>query len=215
MNHYPTVVFDLDGTLLDPLEDLKNSVNFALRECGMPERTKDDIRRFLGNGMEFLMERAVPQGREHPQFERACQVFREYYSIHCNDNTCLYNGVKDVLEWLRRHKINVAIVSNKPDFAVQELREIYFNEMADLAVGEKTGISRKPAPDMVEHALKELNVAKETAVYVGDSEVDIRTAANSGLPCISVTWGFRDEAFLRQHGASLLAHNAKELCELL
>ena len=207
------VVFDLDGTLLYTLEDLKNATNYALKQNGMPERTLDEVRRFVGNGVKLLMERAVPGGADNPKFEKTFSDFKEYYEAHCNDNTAPYDGIMELLKELKLNGVKLAIVSNKLDPAVKELNQLYFKEYMTSAVGEmeEEGIRKKPAPDMVEKALKELGKTKETAVYVGDSDVDLMTAKNSGLPCISVLWGFRDEAFLKEHGAVCFAKQPADI----
>lgn len=211
MKKYETVIFDLDGTLLNTLEDLADAVNYALRKMGMPERTLEEVRTFVGNGVRRLMELSVPEGSNNPAFEETFAKFREYYGVHCNDKTKPYEGVLELIRELKKAGYALAIVSNKLDSAVKELAEIYFEGIVKVAIGEKEGVAKKPAPDTVYAALRELNMPKETAVYVGDSEVDVMTAKNSGLPCISVLWGFRDEAFLRQNGATQFARTAEEV----
>ena len=206
-----TVIFDLDGTLLDTLQDLANAVNYALRAQGMPERTIEEVRQFVGNGVRLLMIRAIPDGENNPLFEETFALFKSYYGEHCNDNTKPYDGIMEMLETLQEHGYAVAIVSNKIDFAVKELNEMYFQGIVPVAIGEKEGIRRKPAPDTVEEALRELGRTKEEAVYVGDSDVDIETAKNAGMPCISVLWGFRDRAFLEEHGAENYAESAVDI----
>lgn len=200
-----TVIFDMDGTVLDTLADLADAVNFALREYEMPQRTIDEVRAFVGNGVRRLLELSVPDGFSNPQFEEVFARFKEYYAIHCNDKTKAYDGILPLLRELDKEGYALAIVSNKLDSAVKELNEIYFEGIVKVAIGEVEGIAKKPAPDMVEKALKELGKTKETAVYVGDSDVDLKTAENAGLPCISVLWGFRDEIFLKEHGAKQFA----------
>lgn len=202
---YDTVIFDLDGTLLDTLEDLADAVNYALREWDMPERTLAEIRGFVGNGVRRLIELSVTDGSAHPAFEDVFSSFRSHYAEHCNDKTHAYDGVLPLLRELKAEGYALAIVSNKLDSAVKELAEVYFEGVVPVAIGEREGIARKPAPDTVREALKELGMPAETAVYVGDSEVDLQTARNAGLPCITVLWGFRDEAFLREQGAVCFA----------
>lgn len=206
-----TVIFDLDGTLLDTLQDLADATNYALRKQGMPERTIEEVRQFVGNGVRLLMIRAIPGGEENPLFEETFALFKSYYGEHCNDHTRPYEGIMELLATLREKGYAVAIVSNKIDFAVKELSKLYFQGIVPVAIGEKEGIRRKPAPDTVFEALKELGRTKEEAVYVGDSDVDIETAQNAGMPCISVLWGFRDKAFLEAHGASHYAEKAEEI----
>lgn len=211
MNKYQTVIFDMDGTLLNTLEDLTDAVNYALREMGMPERTIEEVRTFVGNGVQKLIERAVPGGLNHPKFEETFTHFKEYYTVHCNDKTGPYEGVLPLLRELKAEGYALAIVSNKLDSAVKELARVYFEGIVPVAVGERPGVAKKPAPDMVQIALEELGVSAETAVYVGDSEVDLMTAKNSGLPCIAALWGFRDEEFLREQGAVNMARTPQKI----
>lgn len=215
MKKYDTVVFDMDGTLLNTLEDLKNATNYALREFGMPEHSLDDVRHFVGNGVKRLMELAVPDGLNNPQFDEVFATFREYYTKHSNDTTCAYDGVVDLMKQLQEAGYALAIVSNKLDAAVKDLNEIYFEGVVKVAIGEREGVSKKPAPDMVYTALAELGRTKETAVYVGDSEVDLQTAKNAGLPCISVLWGFREHEFLEAQGAKTFAEKPADVWEIL
>lgn len=215
MRKYDTVIFDLDGTLLDTLEDLADAVNYALRAYHMPGRTLDEVRRFVGNGVRRLMELAVPDGSANPLFEEVFAKFKEYYGAHCNDKTKAYDGVPALLKELKDEGYALAIVSNKLDSAVKELSEIYFEGVVKVAIGERAGIAKKPAPDTVYEALKELGMPGESAVYVGDSEVDVMTAENAGLPCISVLWGFREEAFLRENGAKRFAQIPAEVKDFL
>ncbi len=206
-----TVVFDMDGTILNTLDDLADAVNVALKAYQMPERTIEEVRRFVGNGIRLLMERAVPDGADNPRFEEVFAKFKEYYGVHCNDKTRAYDGILPLFCELKEAGYAMAIVSNKIDSAVKELSEIYFDGIITVAIGETEGVAKKPAPDMVEKALKELGKTKETAVYVGDSDVDLMTAKNSGLPCISVLWGFRDEVFLKEHGAVCFAKKPADI----
>lgn len=205
------VIFDLDGTLLNTLEDLMDATNYALKELHYPIRTIDEIRNFVGNGVGKLMERSLPDGIQNPHYEEAMCIFRQYYNVHCEDKTSVYEGVPRLLQQLKADGYQLAVVSNKPDFAVKHLCNKFFRDSIQGAVGEKQGIRRKPAPDMVENALSELSSRKEDAIYVGDSDVDIQTAANSGLKCISVTWGFRNTAFLKEHGATMIADTPEQV----
>ncbi len=210
---YQTYIFDLDGTLLDTLADLAASVNYALRTHGMPEHSIDDIRRFVGNGVRLLMERAVPGGADNPSFDEAFATFRQHYMLHSLDTTRPYDGIPETLEALKAAGCHLAVVSNKFMTATQDLIRHFFPDTIEVAIGEHEaeGIRKKPAPDTVNEAFRQLGVGKENAVYVGDSDVDIQTARNSGLPCISVLWGFRDRDFLLHHGATTLISCPKEL----
>ena len=210
---YNTYIFDLDGTLLDTLGDLAASVNDALRKHGMPEHSIDDVRRFVGNGVRLLMERAVPDGAANPLFEETFASFRQHYMAHSLDTTKPYEGIPEALADLKTRGCHLAVVSNKMMAATQELCRHFFPDTIEVAIGEheSAGIRKKPAPDTVFAALKALGVGQEGAVYVGDSDVDIETARNSGLPCISVLWGFRDRDFLIQHGAKTFISTPSEL----
>ena len=213
---YKVYIFDLDGTLLDTLTDLAASTNYALREHGMPEHSVDDVRRFVGNGVRKLMERAVPDGADNPSFDEAFATFRQHYMEHALDTTRPYDGVPEMLATLKSRGCRIAVVSNKMMAATQELCQHFFPDTVEVAIGEHEaeGIRKKPAPDTVYAALSALGVTKDHAVYVGDSDVDIATARHAGLPCISVLWGFRDRDFLLQHGATTLVTIPSELCEL-
>jgi len=213
MKTYSTYIFDLDGTLLDTLTDLAASVNYALRQSGLPEHSIEDVRRFVGNGVRLLMERAVPQGADNPQFDAAFATFRQHYMAHSLDTTRPYDGIPEMLAALRAKGCRTAVVSNKFMLATQELMRHFFPDTIEVAIGEHEaeGIRKKPAPDTVIEALRQLGVGKENAVYVGDSDVDIQTARNCGLPCISVLWGFRDRDFLIQHGAETFISAPSEL----
>ena len=210
---YSTYIFDLDGTLLDTLADLAAAVNYALRQHGMPEHTIDDVRRFVGNGVRKLMERAIPDGEKNPDFEATFATFREYYMHHSLDTTRPYPGIIETLEALKAKGCRLAVVSNKMMAATKELCQHFFAETIEVAIGENeaAGIRKKPAPDTVFEALRQLGEEKDSAVYVGDSDVDLETASNSGLPCISVLWGFRDRDFLIQHGAKTFISAPSEL----
>ena len=212
MKKYSIYVFDLDGTLLDTLGDLAASVNYALRTHGMPEHSIEDVRRFVGNGVRKLMERAVPEGADNPQFEAAFATFRAYYMGHAQDTTRPYEGIPETLATLKAQGCRLAVVSNKMRKATEELCRHFFQDTIEVAIGEDeaAGIRKKPAPDTVFEALRVLG-DKGDAVYVGDSDVDIQTAHNAGIPCISVLWGFRDKDFLLQHGAKILISAPSEL----
>lgn len=215
MKRVDTVIFDLDGTLLNTLEDLTDSVNYALEACDMPPRTIDEVRDFVGNGIRKLMLRAVLQGEENPRFEEAFLVFKEYYAEHCNDKTRPYEGIMELLTSLKEKGYAIGIVSNKIDSAVKELNQKYFDGIITVAIGEREGVLAKPAPDTVLTALTELGKEKDRAVYIGDSDVDVATARNAGIPCISVLWGFRDKEFLRKSGADTFVNKPQEVLEII
>lgn len=205
------VVFDLDGTLLNTLEDLRTAVNLALCAEGYPERSLEEIRLAVGNGIGKLISRSVPVGTMPEAEERVFARFREEYQLHCSDTTAPYDGIPELLKRLREDGYRLAVVSNKADFAVQKLAEQYFPGSFDTVLGETEGLARKPAPDMAEEVLRRLGVKKSDAVYVGDSEVDLVTARNTGIDCISVTWGFRDRRVLEEYGAVCFADNIEGL----
>lgn len=215
MKQYDTYIFDLDGTLLDTLDDLTAAVNYALRQHGMPEHTREEVRQMVGNGVRLLMMRAVPDGEKDPRFDDAFRTFREYYMEHSLDTTRPYDGIPELLQTLRRQGKRVAVVSNKFYAATRELCQHFFADSVEVAIGEHEaeGIRKKPAPDTVNEAFRQLGVGRDNAVYVGDSDVDLQTAANSGLPCISVLWGFRDQTFLEAHGATTFASNPGEILQ--
>lgn len=211
MHKYKTYIFDLDGTLLSTLADLAASTNYALRTHHMPERSLDEVRRFVGNGVKKLMERAIPDGLNNPLFEETFATFRQHYMQHNLDTTQPYPGIMQLLEQLKAEGKNIAVVSNKFYAATRELCRHFFGELVPVAIGEREDIRKKPAPDTVIEALRELGVDKEGAVYIGDSDVDIMTAKNSGMPCVSVLWGFRDKEFLLEHGATTLISQPEEM----
>lgn len=218
MQQYSVYIFDLDGTLLDTLHDLAASVNYALRQHAMPEHSIDDIRQFVGNGVRLLMERAVPEGINNPEFEATYATFRQYYMQHSFDTTHPYEGIPELLHTLKQRGCLLAVVSNKMMAATKELVAHFFPEI-DVAIGEheESGIRKKPAPDTVYEALRQLthrhslSTAQLSSVYIGDSDVDIETAHNAGLPCISVLWGFRSREFLMAHGATTFADKPSDI----
>lgn len=207
------VIFDLDGTLLNTLDDLADSTNYALSKFGYPTRTIEEVRQFVGNGVAKLIERAIPDGKNDPNFEKCLSIFKENYAQNMYNKTAPYNGIIEMLSNLKSKGIKIAVVSNKFDLAVKELCKKYFEGFIDFAAGENEaqGIKKKPAPDTVISVLTEFNFAPEDAVYVGDSDVDIMTAKNSNMPCISVTWGFRDKKFLLENGATILINAPSEI----
>lgn len=212
-----TIIFDLDGTLLDTLEDLTDSVNYAMEKFGFPVHTIEEIRSFVGNGAPKLIERSIPQGKENPSYDAVLAAFKEHYAAHCEDKTNPYAGIMELLAKLKDKGYRMAVVSNKFDGAVKRLCEKYFGGYLEAAIGESADVKRKPAPDTVYRALRELSSDNSRAVYVGDSEVDIQTAKNASLPCISVTWGFRTAGQLKAAGADekLMIGHPQELLPLL
>jgi HAD hydrolase, family IA, variant 1 len=211
MKDFETYIFDLDGTLLSTLNDLAASTNYALRWAGMPERSVEEIRMFVGNGVKLLMERAIPDGINNPKFEETYAKFREHYMEHNLDTTRPYDGIPELLRELKGRGKKLAIVSNKFYAATQELAKHFFPDIIEIAIGERDNIRKKPAPDTVLEALKQLNASKAGAVYIGDSDVDIMTAKNCELPCISVLWGFRDKEFLIKHGGKIFVDKPSEI----
>lgn len=209
------IVFDMDGTLLNTLQDLTNAVNMALSKYDLPEKTVTEVCKVVGNGARNLMKGVVPEGEKHPDFEAIFEDYKVYYAQHCEEETKPYEGILELLQELKKRKYMMAVVSNKPDPAVKVLAEKYFPGCFKVAIGDMEGYNRKPAPDLVYKALEELGAKKEEAIYVGDSDVDLMTAMNAELPCVSVTWGFRDREFLMFHGASVFIDKPVELLELL
>jgi phosphoglycolate phosphatase len=209
------VIFDLDGTLLYTLEDLKNSVNSALEKNSFPTRTLNEVREFVGNGIESLMRSASPEGISEEAFYKCFCDFKEYYKIHSEDNTKEYDGITDVLKALKANGFLLAVVSNKADFAVNTLCKKYFPGLLDCAIGERDGIKRKPCPDSVNEVLKEFAVDKEKCFYVGDSDVDVKTANNAGVRCIACTWGFRSKVVLERENPEYIIDSPKEILEVV
>lgn len=208
---YKAVLFDMDGTLLDTLEDLCDSTNHALAQMGYPLRGIEEIRRFIGNGAEKQIRRAVPEGTSEGKIMETLAAFRAYYQDHCQIKTKVYDGLLDVLSELKEKGVKMAVVSNKPDAAVKKLSREYFGDRLDYAIGPSDGVRCKPYPDMVEEALKALGVEKKDAVFVGDSEVDVQTGLNAGLDVIAVSWGFRSREVVIEAGAKMIADDAGEL----
>lgn len=211
------VIFDLDGTLLNTIEDLKESTNFALSAFGYPIKTVEEVNSFVGDGVSKLIERAIPNGKDNKDFEPCLQMFKFFYSQNMLNQTKPYDGITELLETLKAKGIKTAVVSNKFDSAVKELTKKYFDGLISVSIGEneKEGIKKKPAPDMVLKALKELDVQPSDAVYAGDSNTDILTAQNTGIPCISVSWGFRTKEFLLENGAKTIIDYPSELLKFL
>ncbi len=213
---FRVALFDLDGTVLNTLDDIADAANAVLAANDMPQHTTDEIRMFVGNGIRKLIERAVPAGTDEATIVKVLGDFKAYYGAHCADKTAPYVGIPEMLAALREGGVRTAVVSNKADFAVKALAVQYFGDLFDMALGEDSAVRpAKPAPDMVYHVLDTLGVGADEAEYIGDSDVDVLTARNAGLPCIAVTWGFRDRACLEKAGATVLADTAKELQDLI
>jgi len=210
-----TLIFDLDGTLLNSLEDLADSVNAMLAWYDYPQRHIEDIKRFIGNGVNRLVELSLPGGLDNPGYDSCLRYFKEHYSKNMYNKTRPYDGIMTLLEELCKRDIKMAIVSNKFDIAVKKLNRDYFDNYFAVAIGESENIKRKPAPDLVYAALRELGSKPSESVYIGDSEVDVRTAKNAQIPCIGVTWGFRDRNLLAQEGADYIIDNPRELLLLI
>lgn len=206
---FDTVIFDLDGTLLYTLEDLYKSVNYALTSLGYKERSISEVRAFVGNGVEKLIERCLPGGEANPDFSLCLNTFKEYYDTISVSSTHPYDGIVELLDKLDADNISCAVVSNKYDSAVKQLCDKYFGNKIKIAVGECVNVKKKPAPDSVLKVIEELNARK--VVYVGDSEVDIETAFNAKIPCISVSWGYKDIDFLKKHNAKCIVESVDEL----
>lgn len=212
---YRIAVFDLDGTLLDTLEDLYRAVNAALEKHALPPRTRDEVRMFVGNGVDMLVRRAVPAGSTEETVLATLADFKAIYAAACEDHTAPYAGILPTLRTLREQGVRVAVVSNKFDAAVKQLCAKYFGDLVEVAIGERSGVQKKPAPDTVLEALRMLDADPSDAVYVGDSDVDIETARNADMPCLSVAWGLRDADFLKSHGATTLVHTPEDLIPLI
>lgn len=212
---YDLAIFDMDGTVLDTLRDLADSINYALRTCGLPERTTDEVRQFVGNGRRVLTEKASPPGTPPEVLQRVYAGQDAYYRVHCRDNARPYDGVPGLLRSLREAGVKTAVSSNKAHTEVISLAETFFPGLFDMALGDREGARRKPAPDSAFEIMRALGVQPGRTVYIGDSDVDIMTAKNAGVDVISACWGFRDEGFLREHGAVTLAHTPEQVCELI
>jgi phosphoglycolate phosphatase len=218
MQRYDTIIFDLDGTLLDTLEDLADSVNFAMALYGYPPRTISEVRNFVGNGVARLIELSIPGGAQNSDFSNCLEEFRRHYAMNMQNKTKPYNGIMELLNELAGRAYRIAVVSNKFDKAVKALCNAYFGEFISVAIGESERVSKKPAPDTVFEALGELDSSPDRAIYVGDSEVDAETAINSGIRFVGATWGFRDRSVLEQAGVECIDKPAEllaVLCEVL
>lgn len=212
---YDLIIFDMDGTILNTLEDLKNSLNYVLQQAGYQTRTLEEVRTFVGNGIRKTIERALPSDIEEEKIDELFSLFMDYYAIHNTDNTKPYNGVIDLLKELKHLGYKTAVVSNKQDSAVKSLCKKFFTGLFDVEIGEKENIAKKPDPDEVNEVLKILNIDRTKSIYIGDSEVDIQTAQNSKIKSIIVDWGFRDRKFLYEHGAEVIVSNPSEILDII
>lgn len=212
---YTTVIYDLDGTLLNTLDDLAAAVNHALAQGAFPLRTVDEVRRFVGNGMERLIRLALPEGASDDVFHLTLARFKEYYALHSTDLTRPYPGIVDLLQTLKKCGVHQAVVSNKGDSFVKELCQLYFAGLMDATVGEQPDVRRKPAPDSLLKVMKDLNANPAGVLYVGDSDVDVITARNAGVDCLAVCWGFRSIDELKAAGAARFASTAEEIAALV
>lgn len=208
---YNTFIFDMDGTILDTLEDLADTMNYCLLSHNMPKRTLPEIKSFVGNGIYKIIERSVPKDIEKSVIDEMFIEFNNYYKDHCSIKTKPYDGIIDIMQKLTESGFNVAVVSNKADYAVKSLCDDYFGKLVKYSVGAKEGQRKKPYPDSVFDALNYFNCDVKDAVYIGDSEVDIETAKNAGIDLILVSWGFRDEGYLKSLGATYIIHSPSEL----
>ncbi len=212
---FNSVVFDLDGTLLDTLGDLRDSVNYALEKNCLPKRTTEEIRSFVGNGIRLLIERSVSENTASEITDKCFYDFKEYYKDHSAILTKPYDGIINLMKELKLKGVKIAVVSNKADFAVKTLMEDYFNGLYDCAYGERAGVERKPAPDGVFGAINEMGADIEKTVYIGDSEVDVETSKNANLPCIAVSWGFRDKAVLERLNPEYIVDSPIEILNII
>lgn len=217
MSKYTTIIFDLDGTLMNTLDDLTISTNHALSQMGFTTRTIDEVRQFLGNGVRTLIEMALPEKTTEDTIERTISCFLQHYTSHCKDHSRPYDGILELLSSLKKMGVKMAIVSNKPEVEVKKLNAEHFAEFIDVALGEneKSGIPRKPSPAMVYEAINQLSAEPGKSLYVGDSDVDILTARNAGIDCLSVTWGFKTAEFLSQFGATKMIDIPSQMLDVI
>ena len=208
---YKSVIFDLDGTILNTLDDLADSVNYALGSVGYPLRSIDEVREFVGNGIKKLIERAVPKGTDDETTDKVLSAFKQHYGENSDVKTKPYDGILSMLQGLKNAGIKTAVVTNKAHFAAVPLCEKYFPKLIDITIGEREGVRKKPHPDSLFEAMELLGASKQNTLYVGDSDVDINTAKNAGVDCLCVSWGFRSVEFLKKSGAGDIASSANEL----
>ncbi len=212
---YKLLIFDMDGTILNTLDDLTDTTNYALMQHKLPTHTLEEVRMMVGNGLAVLIEKAVPEGSDQVLKDKVLATYLSYYKEHCADKSRPYEGICEMIQKARDMGYKTAVVSNKTDAAVQSLCEDYFKGLFDASIGDKEGVRRKPYPDGVEAVLEMLKVDKTDAVYIGDSDVDIMTAKNSGLDLIGVSWGFRGRDFLKEHGAQIIIDRAEQIFDFI
>ena len=212
---YKAVLFDMDGTVLDTLDDLADSVNRSLREFGLPEVSRFQVGQSLGNGAKYLIRHCLPEGSDEALCEQVLSFYKPWYDAHCRIKTKPYDGILPLMEALQAEEIRQAIISNKPDSAVQELAEAFFPGLMDVVIGESTAVKRKPSPDTVLAAASQMGLMASDCVYIGDTEVDLETARNAGMDCIPVSWGFRTEEQLCATGAEEIIRSPEELKKML
>lgn len=209
------VIFDLDGTLLNTLGDLRAATNHALEVRGLPPHSMEEIRQFIGNGIRLLICRAMPEGTPEAEIDAALDDFKAYYAAHIHDRTVPYDGIQQLLTALRKRGIKVAVLSNKIDSASQQLIEYFFPGKTDVVFGEHVGVPRKPDPTSCRMVMQQLGVQPEQVLYVGDSGTDMQTAKNAGLYAVGVTWGFRSKEVLLEYGADVLVHRPEQILQIL
>lgn len=212
---YELAIFDLDGTILNTLDDLADSMNYVLKMHGFPLHTVDEVRMMVGNGIINLVKRALPSGTEQEKIQAVFDDFNAYYKLHSSDKTKSYDGIIEMLDQLKKSGIKLAVVSNKADYAVQDLCKKHFSGLFDAVVGEKQNVPKKPAPDSVNNILQELGIERNKSVYIGDSDVDVQTAKNAEMSCISVDWGFRGRSFLEQCGAKIIVSSPEDVVKII
>jgi len=211
------VIFDLDGTLLNTLEDLCESTNYALNKFNYPQKTLNEVKSFVGNGVKKLIERAIPDGENNKDFEKCLEIFKEHYAKNMYNKTAPYPGVMEMLKELRLEGVHTAVVSNKFDKAVKELCRKYFGDLIQVAIGENeaAGVRKKPAPDSVFKAMAEIQATIDGVIYAGDSETDVQTARNAEIDCIGCTWGFRPREVLEKEGAKYIIDSPDEILKIV
>lgn len=209
------VIFDLDGTLLNTLGDLRAATNHALEVRGLPPHSMEEIRQFIGNGIRLLICRAMPEGTPEAEIDAALDDFKAYYAAHIHDRTVPYDGIPQLLTALRKRGVKVAVLSNKIDSASRQLIEYFFPGKTDVVFGEHVGVPRKPDPTSCRMVMQQLGVQPEQVLYVGDSGTDMQTAKNAGLYAVGVTWGFRSKEVLLEYGADILVHRPEQILQIL